>query len=548
MKRRTLLSTAGVGLATGLAGCGSNETSSDDQSDDGTEESTGSPELEEITLETATTARVDEPVTLAVSVTNSGDAAGSFEDTLTLEGIAEGSLERELPAFSEAVEIEEVPAGETETVEIETVAFEYADRYEFALENEGVSKSVEVGPALTTPDESFTLEEDLRVSVTDVSLENGVFYRYTTGFWGGTERTGLYAPPSGFLLAAYQFEIDNVGTTQAEVPSDAFEVRDGDLVGELPNGGSLSDVETLDGEPFFDVSLSAGESTDAYLLVQYARDAARDGVGIDYQRDQQGTLPDARFGIEPADGSELGLPAFELEGVSAPDEVEIRDDPTLEYTVRNTGDAAGTFRGVVQEHDDEWTDWKTVTADIDSGETETVSVESTNTDVTALSYRLDPFDEERTIQFRPATRERNEWFTIPRGLELRVTESQVVDEVVQQDWGETTREPDSGYQFVLVSVDVRRPSPETPAALDGSGGDDADFSLEIDGNEFNQGSQYYDPYVEPVEGPSVDGVEVMVDSTVTAYTYFEVPETMSVDDAIVRWEEDAGSAEAEWHL
>lgn len=546
MKRRTLLSTAGVGLATGLAGCGSDETSSDDPSDNGTEESTGSPELEEISLETATTAQVDEPVTIAVSVTNSGDAAGSFEDTLTLEGVADGSLERELPAFSEAVEIEEVPAGETGTAEIETVAFEHADRYEFALEDEGVTESIEVGPALTAPDESFTLAEDLRVTVTDVSLENGVFYRYTSGVWSSTEHTGLYAPASGYLLAAFRFEVENVGTTGASVPKGSFEVRNGDFVSGLPDGASLRDVETLDGEPFFDVSLSAGESTDAFLIAQFAREDIGDGVGVDYQRDERGTLPEARFGLESDDGAELSSAAFELEAVSVPDEAEIRSDPTLEYTVRNVGDEAGTFRGIVQQReDDEWSDWETVSVDLEAGETETVSVESTVTDVTAVDYRLDPFDEERTVVFQPATRDAGEWFTIPRGLELRVTEHRELWEIEQEY---ATQMPDDGYRYVLVSIDVHRPNSDAAGYLSSIGVDDDQFVLEIGENEFDQASRYYNSYEEPVDGPSVNDVEVSVGETATAYTYFEVPETLSLDDAVVRWEEDDGDAEATWQL
>lgn len=544
MRRRTLLSTAGAGLATSLAGCSSDET----DAENGDESNDGSADLE-VSLEAAT-AMVDEPVVIAVSVTNSGDAAGSFEDTLTLEGVVDGSVDRELPAVSEPVEIDEVPAGETETAEIETVAFAYADRYEFALENEGVSKSIEVGPALTTPDESFTLEENLRVSVTDVSLENGVFYRYSTGYYYEPDETGLYAPPSGYLLAGFRFEIDNVGTAVAEVPRDAFEISDGDIVEQLPDGAGLSAVETFDGEPFFDVSLDPGASTDAFLLVQYARDDVRDGVGIDYQRDGQGTLPDARFGLEPDGGSELGLPAFELEDVSAPEAVEIGSNPTLEYTVRNTGDAAGTFRGLVERRDgDEWTGWEPVAVDVEAGATESVSVESTNTDVAAIDYRLDPFDEERTVSFRPATRTTGEWFTIPRGLELRVTDYLSTDELVQQYFGETTREPDSGHRFVVVSVDVRRPSSDAPEALNESfGPSDARFTLEIGSDEFGQGMQSDDPYLEPVEGPSVSDVTVDVGATTTAYTYFEVPETLSLDDALVRWEEDEGNAEAEWRL
>lgn len=556
MRRRRYLATIGLGVSTGLAGCssgGDGEQAVDEPGDGSTtDESTdvettdGPAEFADVTLSSPDGVTVDEAFSITVSATNVGGETGAYEGTLTLaaEGATAGGDET-APNVRERVEISDVESGETGSVDVEVPSFEFADRYEFVVEEDDATALVEVGPVACRSGDSFTLDNDLRVTVTDVQFTDAVFYTYTSGSaWSTSEYTGLYATRPDSVLALLSFDVENVGTASASIQGSAFEVRNGNIVWGMNDGAGLSQVHDVDGDPLFDIALGAGEYTEGWALIKYERSEAETGAVLDYQRDEQGTFPEATWGIEPSDGETVPLPEFSLTSIDAPSRAEIREDPTYTYTVENTGDRAGVFRGLVRSSDVRGE----FNAELQPGETEEFTVESRNTAVTERTYEFRPFDETHAVEFTPATRDRGESFTIPRGLEITVSTIREADSITMEgNFGDDVETAGSGQKFVLVGVDIHRPNSDAASGLNESfGPTDTRFSLETDDDSF--GLESSETFREPVTGEPIGSTWLDVGETERAYMYYEVPANVSVRGATIRWEEDEGTAVAEWTL
>jgi len=329
-----------------------------------------------------------------------------------------------------------------------------------------------------------------------------------------------------------------------------LDVTTGDIVPGFENAG-LSAAQALAGQPLSETSLGAGESTEAWMIVQYNRETASDGVSLGYQRDDSGTLPEFAWGTSPARDESLALPEFSLTGQETPAKAEVVSGPEYAFTVANTGDAPGTFRGLVQFRfgdDDDWTDWKTVRSEIDAGASAEVSVVSEHTDVETVQYRLQPVDERFDVQFTPAQRSRDEVFTTPRGLDIAVTNVQSATEITVDDaFGEETRTASDGQQYVITTIEVTRPDSDAAEALDGGIGDpsNANFWTTTESDRYSH--NYTDPLREPVSGQTVYDISLDPTQTETGYVYHEVPANIALDDVVTRWEDEDGDTVAEWH-
>jgi len=562
MKRRDLLLASSAGIASTFAGCsalsggdGDAESSDDTETETATATPTGPPEFEDISISAADGAQVGSELTLTVAAANVGGETGTYEGTVRLASgsseSAESGDEDGESSFEQSVTIESIAPGETGETEITGPAFEIADDYEFVVADADASATVRVGPASVSVDGTHTLDNDLRVTLTDVEFTNAVHYTYEeTSVFSSTEHTGLYGTLPDYLLSVFSFQVENAGTSSASLSMSDIDVTTGSLVTGFENAG-LSSAEDLAGRPLSEVELGAGESTEAWLLVQYSREDASDGVSLGYQRDATGTLPEMAWEKTPAEGESLSLPAFSLTERDTPAEAEVVSEPKYDFTVTNDGDAAATFRGSVQfrfEEDAEWNDWKRVSAKIPAGDSTTLSVTSSHTDVGTVQYRLQPVDERFEVQFTPAQRGRGEVFTTPRGLEIAVTNAQSATEITVEDaFGEETRTADDGQQYVITTVEVTRPDSTAPEALDGGISDpsNANFWTTTESDRYSH--NYTDPLREPVSGQTVYDISLDPQQTETGYAYHEVPASISLDDVITRWEDEDGDTVAEWH-
>jgi hypothetical protein len=343
------------------------------------------PNVTDVSLSGPETATVGEDLTLTLSARNDGGQEGTYEDTVT---VVEGNSE-----FEESVSLT-VPAGETAETEVGPVTLETGGEYAFELSSGADSLAVTAEPQSAAVGGRLRVSENVRATLSAADYRQAVFYRYGGGLSGA--QTGVLSAASGRTLALFRLEFENVGTDPASVDPETFELDAGSFYDGLPNGAGL-DRADLDGDPVAGLTLQASQTRQGWLLAQVPREAASDGLELSVQRDARQTPPEGVWSISAADG----FPTFELVSVDAPSTAQSGTGYEIAVEVRNAGDAAGTFRGVLQFESDGggWGQLGTadpfrLAAEIPAGETERLVSTNSPSVTGSFTYRLQPFTRE----------------------------------------------------------------------------------------------------------------------------------------------------------
>ncbi len=338
------------------------------------------------------------------------DAGSPVELTVGNRGGEPGRLGGELSAESRVSTVaeplvgelslpdEEVPSGQTVTVTSETVTPLFAGGYDATVRTDDGTLPVAdedaavlaVAPHTGSTGETLPLGGDLRMRVSGVAFEDALYHPETIsrGF-NSAERYGLYTTLSDQTFAVVEATVENTGNSAARFEGDAVD---------FAGAAALSpdaEVTTLDGEPLAGANVNPGSRRTGWLLFRVARDAVPDAA-VNHYRDSPTAAADAVWDLGLSD---VRFPSFELTDVDVPDTfVDGNGEQPLAFTVANTGEATGTFRGAIEwrlPDDDSWDGLLAgndeLVARIPPGESATIRTTTTADGEESFEYRFQPF-------------------------------------------------------------------------------------------------------------------------------------------------------------
>lgn len=425
--RRTFITAAGTAAITGLAGCSGGDSSDSD----GTEtpsESTATPtptpeplaDIEphdgpaefavyDVAWVDASTSwngsdaiAVGSTANVELIVGNRGGESGTFSGEFVAESATSTQAEPLTGAISS---IEgEIPSGRAVTVTTETLTPRYAGNYEVTLRNsdeerlpivEGATDGLTVAPNSGGTEEMLPLKNELRMSVRDVRFEQGLHYQTPGDFMTG-ERIGLLSTLDDQTFAIVHAVVENAGNEAATVDRSWLTFGD-----EAPLEAPDS-VRSVDGNRLNGVTVDPGTQAEGWLLFRVPRESVAE-ANLNAYHDGSTTSPESVWEL---DLDSVTFPTFELESMDVPSQFDndVEEQP-FEFTVRNTGEAGGTFRGAVEWRDQGASDWEALlagnadlTAEIKAGESATVSTATTYQGDSSFEYRFNPFGETFLIE------------------------------------------------------------------------------------------------------------------------------------------------------
>jgi hypothetical protein len=351
------------------------------------------------------------------------------------------------------------------------------------------------------------------------------------------------------VFAIVRLAVENAGDEPATFEADRLELRDGRFRSQLAEGAPLHTLAGVEGGPLTTVGLEPGGARTGWLLARLPRSSATNPVGITAQRDGGGP-PDARWVLPPEGGTTRPLARFALESLSVPERAEIGRVP-LGITVRNEGKAAGTFRGLLQRRSGggAWRTIRVLADGIGAGATARFEPALEREFLGSATYRVRPFDAERTVAFTPARQAFGEPYTTPDGIAITVGELVTARSATTRRNGQTTvTDSPEGRQFVFVRV-------ETEVLADRATDTGyADAFAAVAGSESYGRTALTEgegTIRSPVRGPRYADLGERGGGSFTAgWMVFSVPATLSTNELSVRWAEryDAGWAVAEWSV
>jgi len=395
MRRRRVITLAGAGVTSALAGCGGNGSDGDSEDDPETTGDTDEqPSNDEDETSTATptepaftvteiagpvTVPIGRPFSVRVTVRNDG-AAGTFTGTVETDGDAAPT--------TETLETD-VGAGETATLDVEIEPPRSLGTITVTVTSASASHEVSVGPQTPASGEQVSLIEDVEFTFDSVSYPNSLFYEVPGGLFR-VDR--VLTPPSGRRLVVVRATFENVGTEAVRVDGSLFGVAGGDLFAAFPDGVALSNAE-------FDTPALGAES-ELRIPSTEARKAVMIGLvpvepsdtpAVTYRQAPESD-PAVRFDL-PA--PETTPSKFSLDSVDAPDTAQTDQAYDITVTVTNLG-PSGTFRGVFQyDNDGEWVtlgtaDQPLVRRKFDADETQQITIANTPEVTGKFTYRIAP--------------------------------------------------------------------------------------------------------------------------------------------------------------
>ncbi|MFC4246790.1 hypothetical protein ACFOZ7_07225 [Natribaculum luteum] len=401
MQRRDLLSTLGTGAFLAFSGClGSDDEGSDEGSDGGSVDSADVEIDEDAPAQfTVYDASVESPTiretfTIDLTIANTGGEAGSFEGELALDSTeSEGA-----DVVRAAVESGELESGQLGESSVE-LSVDYAGGYEMSISDaevdDEVDRTIDVNPLTGSLEETIDVIEDLRITPTDVQFQDGVLYEVveSPSFWGSNERLALLSTLEDQTLAIVTVELENTGTNAVMLEEEMVSSNVGDIYTSFPNGASLdAEAERNDG-PALGQWVNPGSSTTGWLLFALDRDDVTEFT-LEMRLDGKNAPADVVWDVTE---ESVDLPAFELADTSVPSQFQ-DGTQSFDFVVENTGDTAGTFRGVVQwqgeDHGrNEWYHLKDgdIVTRIPAGGEKSVSVTTDYSGSEDITYRLQPF-------------------------------------------------------------------------------------------------------------------------------------------------------------
>ncbi|RQH00086.1 hypothetical protein [Natrarchaeobius oligotrophus] len=303
------------------------------------------------------------------------------------------------------VTLPEIDSGDWETVEA-AVRVNAEGDWELATdarEHPEFHHEVEVGPARLAPGESVASDVGgFEFTSLEPRYDRSLHYDTEEGGVGlfNQEATGVLAGDSTEVLLIHRFAVENTNDDRSvgfgsvvadnQFANAVVEATPGDVVTSDDMRDDLDTLAVTDAdEPFGNNVVDPGETAEI-AVVQLVDESSLAEASLTFSFTGDGD--DIVF--ETGDDVP-SIPSFEL--VDASIENASDEEPTIELTVENDGDAAGTFRGGAQFHASRPTasDWvylsEGVEATLDVGERETLEVEATRGDD---RFRVLPFETE----------------------------------------------------------------------------------------------------------------------------------------------------------
>lgn len=307
-----------------------------------------------------------------------------------------------------AAELPEIEPGEWESVEVElrvnaggTWTIETDAR-----EHPAFDPRLEAGPKrLGRGDAVASAAGQFEITALEPRFERALHYETEEGGVGmfTEEATGLRSAGDGRVLVLHRFRVENASDERSlgfgQVLADnrfANAALSGDPAGVVTGDRMRDDLDALvlegDDVPFGDSVIEPGQTaTFAAIQAVDEDDLPAATVTLSLWGGTEDVLFDAVEEAPP-------LPDFEL--VDATIAERAGADPTIEVTVENAGDAAGTFRGGAQFYETRPTasDWvylpDGIEVALDPGERATASVVASRGDE---RFRVLPFESEITL-------------------------------------------------------------------------------------------------------------------------------------------------------
>jgi len=483
MNRRQYLALCGVSASGPLAGCTAFwEGSGDGTAPDRTTVD-GPAQFDDVVVQVPGNATIGEEATVRVSVYNYGSEAGTFEDTLRL---VEGG-----GSASKRVEIPEIPPGERKHVDLR-LSFGGVGRYRLRLENAGVFVTTEVTAEEASPGEALELGE-FRVTAESVRFESGLFYEYAADGRGRE----LIDPDPGNLLAVVRATVENRAGGDRTFDPSSLSVTDGALHADSVD--ELRGVTSVRGTSLAGTTVGTDESLDGWLVADVDADTARsDGLTLGWQADEADTPFEKRWTFPAPDAlAEFAVESFEVPRRTTAGRVEAT------ATIRNEGDASGTFRGSIDRRADGsgWTSVALPEFTLSPGDSRQVAVTTTWPYVDWTEWRIRPFHEKRETDYDPLTVPFGQRVPTAEASTLVVRNPRIVDSYVYETtvevpvsdpFGNTTetsatrveertRTPSDPGEGAFLFVDVEA----VAGRADGRVPEEGRFVAAVDGREYD---------------------------------------------------------------
>lgn len=414
MERRTLLATVGTGMGIGIgtAGClgfGTDSGGDGDEREGGdfpdeVETDDGAARFEIVGIERPNNVQVREAFRAEIAIGNSGGEAGQFSGALAIAEQGTGNTQTIDETASRMID-----PGSVETFSLTQLTIPFAGEFDLTVEGytntvtwaEGAEASIVVEPMNGGIGDPYQLSDIIEVTPTAIRFEDALRYRTQArgGFSGGTgERIGLRSTVSDHIFAVVTVQVENGSREQVALePGWLWTDPPGDLLTEFP-GGTLNDEADLEIDPMNNATIDPGATKQGWFAFITPRSEAGE-LSLHGYANTGAENPEAIWTL--TEGG-VALPTFELAGMAV---MERRRGPTdtFEYTVENTGDAAGTFCGATQWREVGTENWTYLEgeqiAHIEAGESATVQAEPTDDPGgRTFEYRFLPFDAQFTVE------------------------------------------------------------------------------------------------------------------------------------------------------
>lgn len=338
---------------------------------------------------------VDSEATLDIVVGNRGGEAGEID----VEGVLR-SLESESTQTVEVSSIDEpLASGQAVTVTTERVPFEYAGRYEVTASANGstlpivddADAEVTVDPLRGDSADAQPVSDDLRLQVDDVEFVDSLHYDTTyTPMLFPVDRVSVHSSASDHTLVLVHATVENVGSDGATFTSETTTFAGEPALTDV--GASLDSVRNLDTSPLEGASVNPGSRVTGWILFTAEQSAVGDAT-LSYHRDSTSAPADVVWDLDVGD---VSFPNFELVDVDVPSQFE-DGYQEFAFTIENTGEDAGTFRGDIEWREDGDSNWQgflegnaDLEARIPAGETAIVRSGTDYSGGTTHEYRLNP--------------------------------------------------------------------------------------------------------------------------------------------------------------
>lgn len=413
MQRRQLISVVGSGAVVALSGCSESSGASKEIISNAYSNTINT------SFGSLNNAKIlgTDAVVLPVIVENMGDSPiefglqTQFYDGNTVIGTDEASevTPKKVGAgvskeFEEAIEgrkedVTKVEVQITETGGVDVTEDESTE--DDTTENESTEDEEETISAVVG--ESIELTENVMATLEAVRLP----WSFVTSSYkrrSDPEKLAISAP-TGKQFAVAEFTFENIHTERVRIDRNQFSAKSGNIMSNV-GGISLDSVQEPEISPLLEsIRLDPAETLTRDLLIQFDDGSVTDDGLVEYNRDSENDSLTIRFESNESDIQQP--PSFDLINVDVPTLNANSPSGTLSFTVENTSQNAGVFRGAVVWRDN--TIWRTdrtaspavFTEEIESGENKKFEMTWDQEDALSgtFTYRVSPFDKTFDIVF-----------------------------------------------------------------------------------------------------------------------------------------------------